>query len=369
MLSKNLITVCCTALVFCSTLQAQYQEELYPNVEGQELLNSLVQDYKPVNILDYHEAREYLYTKVYNVDGRVECVYTGHSLAVSPDATNPIFQLSMLGSLNGIITEHTYPQSKGAETGNAESDMHHLVPARLGANVARLNHPFGEIEDSETNIWLIDDETLFNMPDGDLDAYSEQITGRFEPKESHKGNVARMVFYFYTMYKSEANEADPEFFDLQRETLCDWHLMDPVDQNEYDRTFIIAEEQEGKVNPFILDCTLAARTYCESNTVSCISTDTDEALENSLKFAVQPNPVKDNLSINFNLETAGQARLTIYDGLGRQLLSLIDEKLPLGAYNYTIPVHQYTQGFIIAQLTVTTPDGRIAQKTEKILIQ
>lgn len=368
MFPRNLTPILCFFLCFSSSMQAQEQEVLFPNQEGSTLLKSLVEVYKPGTILNYHDAREYMYTKVYNVDGKVECVYTGHTLSVSPNASNPIFQLSKLGSANGIICEHTYPQSKGAETGNAESNMHHLVPARLAANVARLNHPLGEIPDEETNIWLINGETLFDKPASNLDAYSEQINGRFEPREQHKGNAARMIFYFYTMYQAEADKEDPEFFELQRETLCNWHIMDPVDEKEYQRTFLIAEKQEGKVNPFILDCTLASRIYC-STSASCLPTSTTEVINDDLLFKASPNPVADNLKIDFHLEENSRVQLTLFDALGRKLLSLIDETLAGGNYTYNIPVGKYPSGLMITQMRLISRNGKVRQKNARMVIR
>ena len=46
--------------------------------------------------------------------------------------------------------------------------------------------------------------------------------GKFEPRESVKGDIASAVFYFYTMYQEEANEADFEFFESMKEVLISW---------------------------------------------------------------------------------------------------------------------------------------------------
>ena len=59
--------------------------------------------------------------------------------------------------------------------------------------------------------------------------------GIFEPREEAKGDIARSVFYFYTMYREEAIEADSDFFDDMREDLCTWHNEDAVSEEEMDR--------------------------------------------------------------------------------------------------------------------------------------
>lgn len=51
------------------------------------------------------------------------------------------------------------------------------------------------------------------------------------------------------------------FFDRQVETLCQWHRIDPADPTEVSRSHAI-QKYQGNDNPFVLDPSLAARTYC-----------------------------------------------------------------------------------------------------------
>ena len=51
------------------------------------------------------------------------------------------------------------------------------------------------------------------------------------------------------------------FFEVQKEVLKSWHEQDPSNTNETNRTWAIAEYQENKPNPFILDETLIERAY------------------------------------------------------------------------------------------------------------
>ncbi len=272
-----------TFLVLPSYLQAQLHRPVHPDLSGDRLLSALVDDYKPQHVLDYRSARELMYTSIYNENDSVRCVYSGYSLYLPPDDNNPVGHLLKFGSLKGIITEHTYPRSKGAKDGNAKSDMHHLFPARLGVNISRLNHPFGEIPDQLTESWYYLDEREKEIPQKHIEWYSEKGDDVFEPREDHKGNVARAIFYFYAMYKDEALNEDPEFFELQRPTLCQWHYQDPVDQKEWDRTFMIAEYQDGKPNPFVLDCSLVARTYCRETLGQCSNQILDTSLDKRLQ--------------------------------------------------------------------------------------
>ena len=81
---------------------------------------------------------------------------------------------------------------------------------------------------------------------------------RFEPREEQKGNTARAMVYFYTMYN---NVADNNFWELQKEILLNWNFIDPPDNDEIDRTWSIASYQQNKPNPFVLDPTLFDRIY------------------------------------------------------------------------------------------------------------
>ncbi|MGK0365075.1 MAG: endonuclease I [Saprospiraceae bacterium] len=287
-------------------------QQIYPSLSGENLLDALVVDYKPENVLDYGEARDVMYGEIYNVNDTVYGVYSGHALYL-PTEVDPSIHLYMNGSSNGINAEHTYPQSKGADedSGNPHSDLHHLFPVRTGVNTARSNSPFAEIDDNQTDNWYYKTEILNNIPNANIDDYSERANGEFEPREDHKGNVARAVFYFYTMYKEEAIEADPAFFEMQRETLCDWHLADPADDLEINRTYLIAGYQNGLPNPFIVDYTLATRSYCQHLAVA------NAPIPQLSPIKVYPNPVTTFLSVN----ARGENALLLTDILGRKLLN------------------------------------------------
>ena len=233
-------------------VRAQYDhEDVLIGQSGQFLIYQLVDQYKPVSILDYDRARDTMFTKIYAINDSVSCVYTGHKLFIDPP-NDPSTVLHNGGIGNGINTEHTFPQSKGASTGNARSNMHHLFPVRSAANSARNNFPYAEINDSITNTWYYKALSESN-PSFNLDEYSELDIQEpaFEPREDHKGNAARAVFYFYTMYKQEADDADPSFFARQVPTLCQWHIDDPVDDWERNRNDIIHYNYQNNRNPFI----------------------------------------------------------------------------------------------------------------------
>ena len=153
---------------------AQYgQSDLFPEMEGQELLEKIVEDFK-ANILffDYGTSRDTMFRYVYGVNDSLSCVYSGHTVYMDP-SLDPTTTVYMNGIANGINTEHTFPQSKGARNGNARSDMHHLYPARIEVNAERSNFPFADIDDNDTDVWFYKDQSRFSKPSSNIDEYSE----------------------------------------------------------------------------------------------------------------------------------------------------------------------------------------------------
>ena len=282
------------------------QVSIYPTLEKDELLSVLKEDYKPYGLMTYGPTRDSMYRNVYrDMDGFVSCYYTGYSVFL-PEDVDPSSFLYNDGDDLGITAEHIYPQSKGASEGNAKSDMHALVPVIWRANERRSNYPFGEVPDDETDHWYNLEEDLVATPTDNIDQYSELLNGgfghpgKFEPRESIKGDVARAVFYFYTMYKEEADAADADYFNDMMEVLAEWHLQDPVDSTEYVLNQLKAPFQDNKLNPFILDCTLVSRAYFDRTETDCsLGSYTTEVKDLNFLNPIKifPNPTKDYVSI------------------------------------------------------------------------
>ena len=290
-----------------SVSYAQYNHRsIHPDLEGAALESALVEDFKPAFVLDLRQARDTLYRRIHLENDSVRCVYSGLSryLDLNADPSEFLFQS---GGNENINLEHCYPQAKGAGSGNPQADMHHLFPTRVPVNTARANNPFREIPDNQSSSWFYRSITQSNTPSRNIDFFAESNNGGFEPREDFKGNVARAYFYFYTVYRAEADADDPNFFDLQLSTLCDWHEADPVDSLEWVRSLRIAEYQDGKANPFVLDCRLA-RLYCGETSTACNLVDNQD-----LRLA--------NLNLQSTVVAAGTHVQLEDDGLGRDLKS------------------------------------------------
>lgn len=296
---------------------AQVYQAVFPNQSGAELYDSLVVHFKPDSVLDYANARDTLYARILvTEEDSIHGIYSDHVLYLDP-TQDPTQYIYLNGISLGMNTEHVYPQSKGAATGNPRSDMHHIFPARIPVNEARGDLPYAEIPDAQTTQWFYKAQVLFSTPAQNKDLYSEANATAFEPREAVKGDLARAIFYFYTMYRAEADLADPNYFELQRATLCQWHIQDPADSSELIKTWRIAPYQANKPNPFILDCTLAHRLYCPEITTDCSTTSVWEHAAYSIGLQLRPNPLTGPGEAALTLPFSGDlnARLISFTGV------------------------------------------------------
>lgn len=211
---------------------------------GDALLKALNKLIKKHTILTYDEARDVMFADIDDPANKdaITCVYTGRVITGVYDR-DTAYQHGA-----GFSTEHTWPQSMGAKTEPARSDLHHLFPVDSRTNSVRGNSPFGDVED----IWQ--QLPLFKGVSDDGVKQGVDVTGRqvFEPRKVHKGNVARAIFYFYTTYYavSKASGVRLDNFRLERDTLMRWHREDPVDADERRRNDAIYAIQKNR-NPYI----------------------------------------------------------------------------------------------------------------------
>jgi len=227
------------------------QDIIGEGLSGDALIDYLIDNYKPSNVLSYNNARDVLYAEVDKINGEVKAVYTNYAVQLPTDV-DPSTHLYE----NGIDCEHVWPQSLYEGTAPMKSDMHHLRPCKTNVNSSRGHNPFGEVNTNQ-NHWYWLEYDLTNPPTQNIDEYSESASNLFEPREDMKGDIARTIFYFYTMY---SNVADDNFFEIQKDILYDWHQIDSITSEEIIRTNKISEYQDYP-NPFIIDDSLIQRCY------------------------------------------------------------------------------------------------------------
>ena len=240
-------------LTFAFWRLALCQEQIAPDKTGVELINVLRAQFEATHTHSYKAARQQMFGHIDNDQGAVRLVYSGDQ-----------FETLTIPDHTVVNTEHTWPQSKFKHAVSGQrikSDLHHLYPTRSRINSARGSKPFADIPDTQTEQWWRSSEPQDAIPDeARRAAFSESTNQAFEPREDHKGNVARSMFYIYAIYGDQALDLD--WFRLQIDTLRRWHANDPVDASERARTLAIQDFQ-GNTNPFVLDPTLVERLFRE----------------------------------------------------------------------------------------------------------
>lgn len=237
------------------------------DLTGEPLQEFLRENYTPNQTLGYSIARDRMYTILDNHDGKVIGVYTYFEMPVDPNSSSP--RQDAYDGGKGINAEHLWPQSLGAGSEPARSDLHHLRSSEVRANQDRGNLKFGTIPDNEVDRWYNKSSreetglifTTTAPPEAERDMWSKvKLNDRFESKLDTKGDIARSMFYFYTIYQDEADAEDSGFFSSMDEALLEWHDIDEVDGDEVLRTETISDWQ-GNVNPFVMDTTLVRRAF------------------------------------------------------------------------------------------------------------
>lgn len=181
--------------------------------------------------LGYNGARDKMFMEIDNkkVNGQgaavntLECVYTGR--LVTGYTSRSDAQTS--GNLN---TEHTWPQSLFSSNNPMVCDLNHLFVTDETANNKRSNFPFGMVANPT---WQ--DSSKF---DGSL----------FEPRNAHKGRVARAMLYFATRYRDDA--VTLSFISSQEATLRKWHQQFPPNTADLKRNDDVFAAQHNR-NPYI----------------------------------------------------------------------------------------------------------------------
>ncbi len=199
-------------------------DELYDN----ELRKRIVLNHQAEHIrISYYDARMEMFSSLDHDDGEVECVYTG-----------TVVETDTIPSNLDMNAEHTWPQSKGSFDGAARSDLHHIFPVTSMINSIRGAAGYCEVEE------------VIREVKGSKLGYDGDGRRCFEPRDEHKGNAARAMFYFSTVYQQTMD-------DHEEDVLRAWNEKDPVDAAERLRASKIklfqASPQPFVDNPDLID--------------------------------------------------------------------------------------------------------------------
>ena len=139
--------------------------------------------------------------------------------------------------------EHVWPQSDSNDhwgTGNAGADLLHIRPTYEKPNSVRGNDRYGET--GKTNPL-----TYNGMP------YGYSSGSYFEPLDSVKGDVARIVMYVWTAYYDYYNDPNLKITKTfsNYDTLLEWHMLDKPDVHEGNRNNFSENSKQKNRNPFV----------------------------------------------------------------------------------------------------------------------
>jgi hypothetical protein len=73
---------------------------------------------------------------------------------------------------------------------------------------------------------------------------------------------------------------------------------------------------------------------------------------NGNNMEVYPNPYQDEVTITFKVEETTNATLSVYDVVGRKLVTILDTQIPNGVYKYTENLGQLEPGVYVVKLNV-----------------
>lgn len=148
--------------------------------------------------------------------------------------------------------EHIVPQSLFSENYPMRSDINFIRPTDGKVNGMRSNFPFGMVSKP-----TFTSKNGSKVGNNTTSGYSGTV---FEPIDTFKGDIARMVFYFVTRYESRmadfstgnmlAKNTYPSLQDWELQVLLTWAAQDPVSSEEIARnnaSYIF----QGNRNPYI----------------------------------------------------------------------------------------------------------------------
>jgi hypothetical protein len=81
-----------------------------------------------------------------------------------------------------------------------------------------------------------------------------------------------------------------------------------------------------------------------------------------------PNPFNPSTTIRYQLPNAGHVMLKVYDMLGREVATLVDEMKKAGAYSATFDGARLASGTYIVRITAESEEGKSFTQTKKMML-
>ncbi len=297
-------------------------------------LTNLINPHNFVYYSNYDETMINLFETRDTTGGQkvVDCVYSGEKYLY----TDP-FNWSYMSR------EHTYCHSwmptnpadgSGTTPNNVErkeyNDQHHLFPAEFATvNATRSNFPLG--------IVVTVSGTYLGAK------WGQNSLGRFvfEPRDDHKGDAARAIFYMATCYNNTNNAfgvpqnwkfknpiSGTITYGQDQDVLKAWHYQDLPSKWEIARNDFL-DSLQGNRNPFIdsvqyacyIDFLNMAKITGPTIPCNTITTGINSTNENISTMSIFPNPSHGDFTLLFTVQQIETYSMLIYDVSGRLVSS------------------------------------------------
>jgi endonuclease I len=323
-------------------------------------LSALINPHTQIYYNDYEETNIALFASRDTANGQkvVTCVYTSEQFVYDEP-----FDWSVLSR------EHTYcaswmPTFPDQDT-KEYSDQYNLFPVTFtDANAHRSNYPLGEVVNA-----------TFTYMDGKFGTDANGIEV-YEPRDQHKGDAARAIFYMATSYNgiSSNNWGLPDYissliqYGQDQDVLKAWHWQDPPDAWEIARNDFL-DSLQGNRNPFVDSVNYACyinfddMTYIANpGSTPCMVTPGFEET-NVETFSVYPNPTSGDFGINISLKENENILVRISDVAGKTVYER-NENLKAGNNRLMISSTRLSKGIYMLQLVTEN-----SVNTQKIVIK
>jgi hypothetical protein len=303
-------------------------------------LNTLINPHTQITYFMYKQTlmTEFEIRDTINGQSFVECVYSGERF---------VFDDPFDWTATGYSREHTFAHSwmPTWPADNPEepeyTDQHNLYPANLSeANSPRSNLPLGEIDGS----------VLFTYLGGSVGYQGSQLV--YEPRDSHKGNAARAIFYMVTAYNFDLN-GDVDSDKQDQDLLKSWHFNDLPDNREIARHEYIYDLQ-GNRNPYIDSVDFVC--YIDFDTHTYDANGCGLSIEEQLQNELVVYPVPANEAVYVQVNGTKINAYTIVDMQGRVVASFDN----LSDDVVTIDATEFEAGAYM--INVETPLGKAVKQ-------
>lgn len=282
---------------------------------------------------DYNYLRDYYKTvdRDLNTSGNIIGYYDGSSMNGTWDSGETYNR------------EHTWPQSKGADSGiDMGHDMQSVRPAKSSLNSGRGNTAYGE-----STGYYDPNKIAINNP-----KYKSTNLG------SYRGDAARVIMYDYLMY-GQAGSYKNDYYNGNAQLLSKlgtngvfeslrimlkWHMQDPPSLTEMVRNDG-AQDYQGNRNPLIDYPELAIQIFLNNGITTYTVTESSDA-------TMSPNH-------RYTLSDGFVAYLTNNDGSHPEGVTVTG-----ASYTYDKTLGRLTITNVTGNMTIANGDGSTSQEPE-----